>query len=83
VLILGTGLTMADIVAQLHEALPMTRFTAVSRTGFIPAAHRISSSRLHDAFHPGTAPLPVLVERVQAPRGTGCRRTSRSCSPGS
>ena len=66
VLVLGTGLTMADIVAQLHEALPMTRFTAVSRSGFIPASHRISSSRLHDAFHPGTAPLPVLVERVRA-----------------
>ena len=66
VLILGTGLTMADIVAQLHEALPMTRFTAVSRSGFVPASHRVTSSRLHDAFHPGTSPLRLLVERVQA-----------------
>jgi uncharacterized NAD(P)/FAD-binding protein YdhS len=65
VLLLGTGLTMVDVVAQLHDALPMTRFTAVSRHGFLPATHRRSSSRLHDAFHPGNAPLPVLQQRVQ------------------
>ena len=66
VLLLGTGLTMVDIVAQLHDALPMTRFTAVSRQGLLPAAHRSSSSRLHDAFHPGHAPLPVLQARVRS-----------------
>lgn len=66
VLLLGTGLTMVDVVAQLHDALPMTRFTAVSRRGYLPAVHRPRSSRLHDAFHPGVAPLPVLLDRVQA-----------------
>jgi uncharacterized NAD(P)/FAD-binding protein YdhS len=66
VLLLGTGLTMVDVVAQLHDALPMTRFTAVSRHGYLPATHRRSSSRLHDAFHPGTAPLPVLEQRVRS-----------------
>ena len=66
VLLLGTGLTMVDVVAQLHDALPMTRFTAVSRHGYLPAAHRRSSNRLHDAYHPGSAPLPVLEQRVQA-----------------
>jgi uncharacterized NAD(P)/FAD-binding protein YdhS len=57
---------MVDIVAQLHDALPMTRFTAASRRGHLPATHRRSSNRLHDAFHPGVAPLPVLVERVRS-----------------
>lgn len=66
VLLLGTGLTMVDVVAQLHDALPMTRFTAVSRRGLLPAAHRRTSQRLHDAFHPGRAPLPVLLDRVRA-----------------
>lgn len=66
VLLLGTGLTMIDVVAQLHDALPMTRFTAVSRTGRLPRTHRRSSGRLHDAYHPGEAPLPVLLERVQS-----------------
>jgi len=66
VLLLGTGLTMVDIVAQLHDALPMTRFTAVSRHGHLPATHRRSSNRLHDAYHPGTAPLGVLEKRVRS-----------------
>jgi uncharacterized NAD(P)/FAD-binding protein YdhS len=66
VLLLGTGHTMVDVVAQLHDALPMTRFTAVSRHGWLPATHRRSSTRLHDAFHPGAAPLPVLLQRVES-----------------
>ena len=66
VLILGTGLTMVDVVAELHETLPMARFTAVSRSGRLPSAHRARSQRLHDAFHPGLAPLPVVLERVRA-----------------
>ena len=66
VLLLGTGLTMVDVVAELHEALPLARFTAVSRTGRLPSAHRARSQRLHDAFHPGLAPLPVVLERVRA-----------------
>jgi uncharacterized NAD(P)/FAD-binding protein YdhS len=66
VLLLGTGLTMVDAVAELHEALPLARFTAVSRSGHLPSAHRPVSQRLHDAYHPGVAPLPIVLERVQA-----------------
>lgn len=66
VLLLGTGLTMVDVVATLHEAAPGTRFTAVSRNGLLPRAHRRASLRLHDTFHPGTATLDGLLERVAA-----------------
>lgn len=64
VLLVGTGLTMADVVAQLHAACPGTRFTAVSRSGRLPAAHRPGSPRLHDVPHPGTSTLDELVDRV-------------------
>lgn len=64
VLLVGTGLTMVDVVAQLDEACPGTRFTAVSRHGLLPAAHRRGSSRLHDIFHPGTRSLDSLLESV-------------------
>lgn len=66
VLLLGTGLTMVDVVAQLHEASPTTRFTAVSRRGLLPTAHRHGSPRLHDSFHPGCASLDLLLDRVRA-----------------
>lgn len=66
VLLLGTGLTMVDVVAQLHEASPTTRFTAVSRRGLLPTAHRHGTPRLHDAFHPGSASLDLLLDRVRA-----------------
>ena len=65
VLLLGTGLTMVDVVAQLHEASPTTRFTAVSRRGLLPTAHRHGSARLHDSFHPGTGSLHLLLQRVR------------------
>ena len=65
VLLLGTGLTTVDVVAQLHEAAPATRFTAVSRRGLLPTAHKRGSLRLHDLFHPGTASLDELLDRVR------------------
>ena len=64
VLLLGTGLTMVDVVATLHDASPETRFTAVSRNGRLPSAHKRGSLRLHDTFHPGAATLDALLERV-------------------
>jgi len=64
VLLLGTGLTMVDTVAALNDAFPMARFTAVSRRGLLPSRHRRRTSRLHDAFHPGTGPLDEVLDRV-------------------
>jgi uncharacterized NAD(P)/FAD-binding protein YdhS len=64
VLLLGTGLTMVDVVAQLHEASPGSRFTAASRHGLLPAAHKRGSSRLHDMFHPGTSSLDAVLAAV-------------------
>lgn len=49
VLVVGTGLTTLDVVAHLHALLPDARFTAVSRGGALPAAHRAD-------------PLPPAVE---------------------
>ena len=65
VLLVGTGLTMVDVVAKLHESSPSTRFTAVSRRGLLPEAHKRSSQRLHDIFKPGVTSLDGLVERVR------------------
>jgi uncharacterized NAD(P)/FAD-binding protein YdhS len=65
VLVLGTGLTMVDVVTELHDALPMARFTAASRNGLLPAAHRRGNQRLHDTFHPGVGTLEAVRRRVQ------------------
>ena len=65
VLLVGTGLTMVDVVARMHEASPGTRFTAVSRHGLLPTAHKRGSARLHDTFHPGVGSLDTLIERVR------------------
>src|SRR3954469_8915888 len=66
VLLLGTGLTMVDAVVTLHDRLPLTRFTAMSRSGLLPAAHRRMTGRLHDTFHPGLGSVPVVVGAVHA-----------------
>lgn len=65
VLLVGTGLTMVDAVAVLHDADPDMRFTAVSRTGLLPQAHAPGSLRLHDIFHPGTTSLSDLLETIE------------------
>ncbi len=39
ILLVGTGLTMVDIAAQLHQALPHAELTAISRHGLLPTAH--------------------------------------------
>ena len=66
VALLGTGLTMVDIVAKLHQSSPGARFTAVSRHGLLPSAHNRSPSPPHDTFHPGAGSLDALLESVQA-----------------
>jgi uncharacterized NAD(P)/FAD-binding protein YdhS len=65
VLLLGTGLTMVDVVATLHESSPGSRFTAVSRHGLLPSAHKRGSLRLHDIFDPGADSLDEVIERVR------------------
>jgi uncharacterized NAD(P)/FAD-binding protein YdhS len=65
VLVLGTGLTMVDVVARLHEECPRARFTAVSRHGLLPAAHRRTGSRLHDTFTPAVGSLDATVASVR------------------
>ncbi len=66
VLLVGTGLTMVDVVASLHDVAPGTRFTAVSRHGLLPHAHRRGSVRLHDVFNPGTPSLDATLASVRA-----------------
>jgi uncharacterized NAD(P)/FAD-binding protein YdhS len=66
VLLLGTGLTMVDAVVTLHDRLPLSRFTAMSRNGLLPAAHRRMTGRLHDTFHPGLGSVAVVVGAVHA-----------------
>ena len=65
VLLLGTGLTMVDVVADLNAAFPTLRFTAASRNGLLPRAHKRASDGLHGTFDPGTTTLDALIERVR------------------
>ena len=64
VLLIGTGLTMVDVAASLHDDHPQLTFTAVSRTLLVPQRHRRSTLHPHDAFHPGTSSLDELVAAV-------------------
>ena len=64
VLLVGTGLTMVDVAASLHEDHPQLTFTAVSRTLLVPQRHRRSTLHPHDAFHPGTSSLDQLVAAI-------------------
>jgi uncharacterized NAD(P)/FAD-binding protein YdhS len=45
VLLIGTGLTMVDVVLALHDARPETNFVAVSRHGLLPQSHRDAPTR--------------------------------------
>lgn len=65
VLVLGTGLTMVDVVAQLHAELPTVRVTAASRHGLLPEVHRRSAPRVHDTFAADSCSLAAVVVRIQ------------------
>ncbi len=65
VLLLGTGHTMVDVVGQLQEAMPMARFTAVSREGRLPATHRRTAMPLHETFEPDVSSLDALLDQVE------------------
>jgi uncharacterized NAD(P)/FAD-binding protein YdhS len=64
VLLVGTGLTMVDVVAQLHDSHPGLTFTAVSRSLLLPRAHRRRTLHPHDEFHPGATSLDELMATV-------------------
>lgn len=66
VLLLGTGLTMVDVVAVLHDAAPATRFTAVSRHGMLPAVQRRCPPRPCEGFRLGPDGLAGLRADVEA-----------------
>jgi len=65
VLLIGTGLTMVDVVAQLHDDHPDLVFTAVSRSLLVPRSHRLRTRHPHDAFDPGVSTLDDLVAAVR------------------
>ena len=65
VLLIGTGLTMVDVVAQLHDDHPDVVFTAVSRSLLVPRSHRRRTRHPHDAFDPGVSALDDLVDAVR------------------
>ena len=65
VLLIGTGLTMVDVVAQLHDDHPDLVFTAVSRSLLVPRSHRRRTRHPHDAFDPGVSSLDDLVDAVR------------------
>jgi uncharacterized NAD(P)/FAD-binding protein YdhS len=67
VLIVGTGLTMADIVASLAKAGHRGPVTAFSRRGLLPRGHALGATDLVGDF--ATAPSPTalaLLMRIRA-----------------
>jgi uncharacterized NAD(P)/FAD-binding protein YdhS len=65
VLLVGTGLTMVDVAAQIHAARPRTQMVAVSRHGLLPATHVRRPIRPLDAFWPDTSSLSALLRDVR------------------
>jgi uncharacterized NAD(P)/FAD-binding protein YdhS len=65
VLLVGTGLTMVDVAAQISAARPRTRMVAVSRHGLLPAAHVRRPIRPLDGFWPDTSSLSALLRDVR------------------
>ncbi len=67
VLLIGTGLTMVDMVVALHERNHRGKIDAVSRRGLFPLPHR--STKPYPAFlTPDTAPKTIrgLLRRIRS-----------------
>jgi uncharacterized NAD(P)/FAD-binding protein YdhS len=65
VLLLGTGHTMVDVVAQINATHPRTRMVAVSRHGLLPTRHVRRGVRPLDGFRPDTSSLSRLIADVR------------------
>ena len=65
VLLIGTGLTMVDVAAQISATHPRTRMVAMSRHGLLPAAHVRRTLRPFDGFKPDTSSLSRLIRDVR------------------
>lgn len=66
VLLVGTGLTMVDVAAQINATHPRTRMVAVSRHGLLPTAHVRRGLRPLDGFRPDTSSLSRLLQDVRS-----------------
>jgi uncharacterized NAD(P)/FAD-binding protein YdhS len=65
VLLIGTGLTMMDMVVSLHSRHHQGKIYAVSRRGLFPLTHR--STKPYPAFlTPDTAPKTIRAEGVHS-----------------
>ena len=65
VLLIGTGLTMMDMVVSLHSRHHQGKIYAVSRRGLLPLTHR--STKPYPAFlTPDTAPKTIRAEGVHS-----------------
>jgi uncharacterized NAD(P)/FAD-binding protein YdhS len=65
VLLIGTGLTMVDVAAQINATHPRTRMVAMSRHGLLPATHVRRTLRPFDGFQPDTSSLSRLIRDVR------------------
>jgi len=65
VLLIGTGLTMVDVAAQINATHPRTRMVAMSRHGLLPAPHVRRTLRPFDEFKPDTSSLSRLIRDVR------------------
>lgn len=66
VLLLGTGLTMVDVAAQISATHPRTHMVAVSRHGLLPTTHVRRTVRPLDGFKPDTSSLSRLIRDVRS-----------------
>ncbi|MDQ4007373.1 MAG: FAD/NAD(P)-binding protein [Actinomycetota bacterium] len=65
VLLVGTGLTMVDVAAQINATHPRTRMVAMSRHGLLPARHVRRPLRPFDGFRPDISSLSALLRDVR------------------